>query len=95
VDSLEDISIFLKVLVKILIVLWLLLLIVYIIIVKINRNRRGADRMKLKKYKKKVCILVVDVMKNGDRIVCNEEDVTDQWRIEKDVFEDTYEEVIE
>jgi hypothetical protein len=44
-------------------------------------------------YRKKALIEVVDVFNDGDRLVQNQGDDSDQWVIPKDVFESTYEKV--
>lgn len=47
----------------------------------------------MKKYRKNTLIEVVDVLDNGDVLVQNEGDDSDQWIIPKEIFETTYEEV--
>jgi hypothetical protein len=49
----------------------------------------------MKKYRKSQLIEVVAEYWNGDRLVQNEGNPDDQWVIPKEVFETTYEEVIE
>jgi hypothetical protein len=49
----------------------------------------------MEKYHKKQLIEVVAEYWNGDRLVQNEGNPTDQWIIPKEVFESTYEKVEE
>lgn len=64
----------------------------------LNQTRLGAfimrkkETMKMKKYQKTALIEVIGHADNGDYLVQNEGQDNDQWMIEKDVFESTYEE---
>jgi hypothetical protein len=51
--------------------------------------------MNPKFYRKKTRIVVIGRGDNGSYIVHNEDNPTDVWTIPKDVFEGTYEKVVE
>jgi hypothetical protein len=42
------------------------------------------------KFRKKFLIEVVEIYENGDRLVQNEGDPSDQWIINKELFEKSY-----
>lgn len=49
----------------------------------------------MKKYRKNMCIEVIDILDNGDVLVQNEGDPSDQWIIPRELFERSYDEVKE